>query len=262
MIHTDLSAMPTLAKVYGTLTTIQSASAVIFSSFLVIHGVQVAAATFGGPEASNRLLLLGRPVYQDEHTEGLLVTGSVIVHVASGLGKAGIRWCWDRSQKNKKNNKEGRSSSNTVQGEGINNNNAVLFPYHRAVGYLIGPALYLHFDLVRSLPRKYFGDSSMVDFSHIAWGLQNYPVVTYGLHSILIGTVAYHLVGGMPAAVRRTFKPKSKKPVGPSCLMAAVLIGSFTFSGMLAIGRQTRKIPLRHDYAQIYQSVVPAWLRI
>ncbi|KAI9489623.1 hypothetical protein BDB00DRAFT_746138, partial [Zychaea mexicana] len=169
-----------LYKTYGILTTIQSASAVAFSSFALIHGSQIALANVGGPDMTNRWLLLGRPFYQDEHTEGLIVTGALTVHVVSGLAKAAIRRYWRGQQKQDNDTSSSYSSSNNS-----NNNAGVLLPYHGATGYFLVPLVWIHYRLVRELPIKVFGDSSMVDVGIVAWGLQNWPVFTYAVHGAL-----------------------------------------------------------------------------
>lgn len=238
-----------LVKIYSGLTTIQSASAVVFSTFVAIHGAQVAVATIGGPDMSNRWLLLGRPFYQDQHLEGLLVSGAAVVHVLAGVAKAGIRGYWGQ-----KNN---------------NNKTTTLLPYHHIVGYVLVPVVWLHYDLVRTLPVRYFGDSAMLDFGHIAWGLQNWPIFTYTLHGTLIGTAAYHIVSGASLAYQRTFKRKRSEKASSSSsssssvyrphkkMAAAATVGLVLLSGLFIIGRQTKKIPLRFEYETIYKMLLP-----
>lgn len=233
-----------LVKVYSGLTTVQSASAVVFSTFVAIHGAQVAVSTIGGPDMSNRWLLLGRPLYQDQHLEGLLVSGAAVVHVLAGVAKAGIRRYW------------GQNNNNTTQ-------STRLLPYHHIVGYVLVPVVWLHYDLVRTLPVRYFGDSAMLDFGHIAWGLQNWPVFTYTLHGTLIGTAAYHIVSGASLAYQRTFKRKRSDKSSSSVyrphkkMAAAATIGLVLLSGLFIIGRQTKKIPLRFEYEAIYKMLLP-----
>ncbi|KAI8144732.1 hypothetical protein BJV82DRAFT_606014 [Fennellomyces sp. T-0311] len=229
-----------LYKTYGYLTTVQSASAVAFSTFAVIHGSQIAVANVGGPDMANRWLLLGRPFYQDEHSEGLLVTGAAAVHVLAGLAKAGIRRYWRRNQ----------------QGEVSPPSSGSFLPYHTAAGYILVPIVWIHYRLVRELPIKVFGDSAMLDFGIVAWGAQNWPIFTYAVHGALVGVAAYHIVSGGSAAYRRTFTKRKGKSSSVGWtrgkVTAAATVGVVLLSGLIVIGRHTRKIPLRYEYASIY----------
>ncbi|KAI7895006.1 uncharacterized protein EV154DRAFT_477781 [Mucor mucedo] len=177
-----------LQKTYGILTKVQAGSAVVFSTFVVMHGAQIVSANVGGSSLANNWIMLGRPFYQDEHLEGLLVTGSALTHVAAGLAKLGIRLYW--------NKKTGQGSH--------------LLPYHAATGYALIPLAGLHYYLVRHLPVDYYGDSSFIDFGYIAWGLQNKPVFTYGLHLALVVAGVYHSVSGIQVALGQL--KKKKKP--------------------------------------------------
>ncbi|ORY91142.1 hypothetical protein BCR43DRAFT_498573 [Syncephalastrum racemosum] len=241
-------------KIYGGLTTLQNASAYAFSSFAVVHGAQIAISALGGPDAGNRWLLLGRPFYQDEHTEGIIVTGAATVHVLCGIAKAGIRWYCKKNQ---------------------NVDIQTRLPlHHRLAGYILLPAVLLHYDLVRKLPARYFGDSAMLDLGHIAWGLQNWPIFTYTLHGILIGAASWHIVHGAKALLSTKKKGKtaaasssssSSTLTTPTTTQTATRVTWITsagiavtlLSGLIVIGTQTKKIPLRYDYAQIYKMLFP-----
>jgi hypothetical protein len=248
-----------LSKTYGLLTKVQNASAYVFTSFTVIHGAQLLAANVGGSRLSNHWILLGRPFYQDEHLEKVLVTGSALAHVLAGLAKAGIRLYWNRN-----NNKS------------ISKQPSTLLPYHHLAGYALIPLTGLHFFLVRSLPIDYYGDSAFIDFGYVAWGLQNKPVFTYGLHTALIVGASYHMVSG----AKQLFKRKSKKQVPESkipqhsraveqkkaddrhrkqqMIQKGVVVGLSLalISSMIIIGNDTKKIPLRLDFAKMYARII------
>ncbi|KAF7725135.1 hypothetical protein EC973_000387 [Apophysomyces ossiformis] len=235
-------------KLYNALNFIQSASALTFSTFAVIHGAQIAAAAVYGVDVADRWLLLGRPFYQDQHLESILVTGSVAVHIVSSIAKKSL----------------GHKSSTTV-----------VLPFHSGTGVALIPLTTLHYLLARTLPAKHFGDSAFVDFGHIAWGLQNWPILTYGLHSALIGASAYHIISGTSIAIQRvfgrsrkneqgdplkknqleSFKQRSIVPIKP---VVVGVISLFLLGGLIVVG-QTKKIPLRKEYAQIYQMWIPLW---
>lgn len=246
-----------LQKTYGLLTKVQAGSAIVFSTFAVMHGAQILTANVGGSALANNWIMLGRPFYQDEHLEGILVTGSALTHVVAGLAKLGIRLYW--------NNK-------------LTIPNPALLPHHALAGYLLIPLAGLHYYLVRHLPVDYYGDSSFIDFGYVAWGLQNKPVFTYGLHIALIAAGAYHLISGTNVAFQKLKSVKKqithakiaqhgksveqknindrilKKQMFKHGLVASVSVA--LISGLIIIGRDTKKIPLRLDFAKIYASIL------
>ncbi|CEG71257.1 hypothetical protein RMATCC62417_07015 [Rhizopus microsporus] len=250
----------TLTHIYGTLTTIQSASALAFSTFVLMHGAQVISANVGGAQLANRTLLLTRPIYQDKGIETTLVVGSALVHVASGLAKFSIRLYWKQF--------------------GHNTAHPALLPYHRLVGHLQIPVVILHFYLTRLLPIERYGDSSFIDFGYIAWGLQNRPIFTYGLHITLILGSMYHAVSGVNFVFERLFGKKKmiadktskvsqhSKSVEQQSInnrinrqrllkkgaFAALSLG--LVSGLVIISRDTTKIPLRFDFESMYSKIV------
>lgn len=252
-----------LTKAYGLLSKVQNASAYAFTAFTVIHGTQILAANVGGSRLSNHWILLGRPFYQDEHLEKVLVTGSAVTHILAGLAKAGIRLYWNKNK--------------TIQQQPEKNtSHTSLLPYHHLVGYVLIPLAGLHYFLVRSLPIDYYGDSAFIDFGYIAWGLQNKPVFTYGLHTALIVAASYHMVSG----AKPLFKRKNKKQVpvtkvpqhGRSVeqntidarhrkqqmIQKGVVAGLSLalISSMIIIGYDTKKIPLRLDFAKMYARII------
>jgi hypothetical protein len=249
-----------LSKTYGLLTKVQNASAYAFTTFTVIHGAQILAANVGGSRLSNHWILLGRPFYQDENLEKVLVTGSAVAHILAGLAKAGIRLYWNRN-----NNKSTTSKLPST-----------LLPYHHLAGYVLIPLAGLHYYLVRSLPIERYGDSAFIDFGYIAWGLQNKPVFTYGLHTALIIGASYHMVSG----AKQLFTKKRKEQVtgtkvpqhGRSVEQKTIdgrhkkqqmiqkgLVAGLSLaliSSMIIIGNDTKKIPLRLDFAKMYARII------
>ncbi|KAG2180152.1 hypothetical protein INT43_003940 [Umbelopsis isabellina] len=242
-----------LPQIYGTLTVIQSASALTFSVFYFTHATQFLAAPFGGIELSNKYLLLGRPLYQDEHLEPILVTGAAIVHVVSGLAKGAIRLYWGRKGGNQQSNSTG-------------------IPYHRFAGYALMPILTVHYKAVRDLPRQHFGDSAFLDYTYISFMLQSHPTIAYVGHAALISFASYHVVGGMKFAIDSVFKGRrrqNEQPTKPAKIesrssgidtrraqmLASLSVSALAIYGLYVIGK-AQKIPLRHEYAKIYQRLI------
>ncbi|KAI8877226.1 hypothetical protein K501DRAFT_288502 [Backusella circina FSU 941] len=216
-----MSEQPNNSKIYNALTKIQTISAFTFSGFVLMHGAQILGANVGGSRYANYAIMNFRPIYQDAHLEGILVTGSAMTHVLAGLAKAAMR----PSRK-------------------INR--------HRLAGYALIPTVGLHYYLVRSIPIKYYGDSAFIDFGYIAWGLQNRPWFTYGLHVALALATGYHVVYGAQYLVKRRSSSNNSKKI-KNALAAG--LGLALVSGLVIIGRDTKKIPLRIDFQKMYSMV-------
>ncbi|KAI8099442.1 uncharacterized protein BX664DRAFT_321259 [Halteromyces radiatus] len=244
---TNSSSRNIIYKVYGIANKVQAITAIGFSTFAVIHGLQIAAGAVGGVEAADQALLLARPIYQDAHLEGYMVTGSVAAHLLAGLTKSSLDYCYLNN--NKKNNK-------------------ATGYYHGITGQLLIPLSVGHYILTRRMPIQTMGDSAFVDFGIVGWGLQNKPWVTWTWHVALIGVGVYHMVGGAPLAFRRTFggKTTSKKEQlddkkGSMVKFIPLVIGISTVlvAGLVATSRLD-KIPLRREYQAIYNRLLPGWI--
>lgn len=129
--HRGISRATQLGRyVVPALTTASHSSALLFSSFLVVHlGAPVAAVlqvganafptassssssssslTAGATDAASRWMLLGRVYYQSALTEPVVVWGSLAVHVASSIAKRGVNlWI---AHDNRKRNRERRAT--------------------------------------------------------------------------------------------------------------------------------------------------------
>ncbi|KAI8330593.1 hypothetical protein BC941DRAFT_440247 [Chlamydoabsidia padenii] len=236
----DLSSTRTIIyKVYGVANKVQAITAVGFTTFAVMHGLQIATAAFRGVEAADSALLMTRPIYQDAHLEGWIVTGSVAWHLAAGMTKSILQPYLNINKK--------KESSNLIR-------------YHDVTGQLLVPLLAGHYYLARGMPIKTMGDSAFVDFGIIAWGLQNKPFISWVWHTALIGVGVYHMVGGAQLACQRTFgcgknKEKSSRTQG----MVVVGISAVLLAGLVATSRLD-KIPLRREYQDIYLGLLPSWI--
>ncbi|KAI7902989.1 uncharacterized protein BX663DRAFT_509119 [Cokeromyces recurvatus] len=223
-----------LPKTYYILTKVQNISAIAFSTFTVVHVSQLLAANVGGVQLSNRMLMLGRPFYQDQHIEGLVITGAAVTHAMAGMGKWLIRYYWRTP----------------------NNNNST-YSLHSLSGYLLIPLMGLHYILVRNLPKHYYGDSSFIDFGYVAWGLQNRPLFTSILHVGLIMTSTYHIMNGFKYLINGNKKKSTHKQryqvIFERGLVACTSLA--LISSLFIIGKETKKIPLRLDFEKIYKQI-------
>ncbi|KAI8391436.1 uncharacterized protein BYT42DRAFT_194339 [Radiomyces spectabilis] len=231
-----------LYKVHGYLTTLQNVSAATFVGFVVIHGAQIAVSLVGGIDQANNWLLLGRPFYQDKHVENIILNAAT-VHVIAGAAKAGIRTYWNRH----------RASSTTSTSTTTTTSQARhLFKYHREAGYALVPLVFVHAYLARKLPQIHFGDSAFVDFGLIAWGLQNRPLFTYTTHVALARSAGQHLNQAKEAHIVEQQRQKRMMHIKTA---VATSVGAVLLGGLIVIG-QAKKIPLRREYARIYQMML------
>ncbi|RUP39000.1 hypothetical protein BC936DRAFT_138378 [Jimgerdemannia flammicorona] len=176
----DTTSTSHVYRAYGTLTTIQSASALVFSTFLLTHALQISAANLGGLDLANRYLLLGRPLYQDRLLEPVLTFGALTVHLLSGAVKAGIK---EFVFKRKKTSSEKNTVVETLISVPILPPTTTFLPYHSFSGFLLVPIVVTHFVVVRLLPRRHFGDSAFLDFSYISLALQRWPLTADAVRS-------------------------------------------------------------------------------
>ncbi|KAF9439072.1 hypothetical protein BGZ76_000554 [Entomortierella beljakovae] len=79
---------------YQGLGRLQGLSAIAFGAFGFIHLVPPMLASVGGVELANRALIWGRVYYQTYGVEQVLVYGSLVVHMGTGLCRAIMRFVW------------------------------------------------------------------------------------------------------------------------------------------------------------------------
>ncbi|ORZ24537.1 hypothetical protein BCR42DRAFT_403143 [Absidia repens] len=276
--NTTTSTRRIIYKVYGVANKVQAITAVSFTTFAVMHGLQIATGAFFGVEDADQTLLLTRPIYQDAHLEGVIVTGSLVWHVVAGMAKSTIQYCLNMNDDNNNNNNNSKNnSSNDKKQLGV-------LPYHDLTGQLLVPLAAGHYYLARGMPLKTMGDSAFVDFGIIAWGLQNRRVITWGWHAALIGVGVYHMVGGAQLAFSRTFrrgrrkgaaaeqKQKEQQSTTTGAGDEGGLLKSVTITHGLVVGISTvllmglvatsrvGKIPMRREYQEIYSHLLPGWI--
>lgn len=88
-----------LPAAVSALTVTQNASAVTFAGLLVIHlSAPIIGGTIGGEAGASGWMLIGRELYQGAWTEKVVVFGSVIVHVSSGVLRRGAL-AWQTGQR-------------------------------------------------------------------------------------------------------------------------------------------------------------------
>ncbi|CAG8441939.1 2521_t:CDS:1 [Ambispora gerdemannii] len=299
-----------LPKTYNYLTIVQAGSAVVFSTFLVTHLSVNILANFGGIELANKTLLLGRVYYQNNLLEPIVVFGSFCLHVASGVAKRGIRLYWKYRNLDKREltgdvhekverivtdekNEQGQvvrqkittKTTKTITVSYISRASELLLPFHSLIGYLLIPAVVSHSGIHRFLPKRHFGDSSMINITYVTLALKRWPKSSYLGFATLVGLTVYHVASGAPAVLRilkgaTARKKTSEKQHATSSerLESSQKLLKYVRNGAIAatvglvgggllviggkIGRENIRIPLRNEYLKVYGRVYPhSWVR-
>ncbi|CAG8812056.1 9691_t:CDS:1 [Cetraspora pellucida] len=290
-----------VSKIYGYLTLVQVGTAAVFTTFLVTHLSATALATLGGIELTNKTIVLGRVYYQNRFLEPIIVAGSFWGHILSGLIKRGIKLYWKYKKQDTRNlageahekvemivtdgpNEQGvvvrktmKKTTTTITGSYISRAIVLLLPYHHLAGYLLIPFVLSHAFIHRVLPRRHFGDSSMINASYVTLALKKWPRSTYLTFTMLIGLGVYHVCSGAPVVykiLRGSIIKNSDKPTSEATkkrlriIRNGVIVSSIGLlaTGLLVIGgklrRENIKIPLRPEYLKVYGHVYPqSWVR-
>jgi len=156
----------------------------------------------------------------------------------------------------------------------------LLLPNHHKIGYLLIPLIFGHAFVNRFLPKRHFGDSSLVNATYVTLSLRKWPRSSYPYLIALIGLTAYHSISGIPAVFKvlrgcTMFKKDAEKIPPESVSMRkrqrilrnGLIITSIGLlaTGLLVIGGKLGKdprIPLRTEYLKVYGQVYPqSWVR-
>jgi hypothetical protein len=280
----------TLPKAYGYLTLVQAGTAVVFSTFFVTHLSVPTLAIIGGIDLANRSLVLGRVYYQNKLLEPLVVFGALVGHITAGIAKRSIKLYWTRNNKDPRKltgevkesverittdikNEEGivvkqkitTKTTTTITGSYISKAMSYLLPSHHAIGYILIPFIFGHIYVNRILPKRHFGDSSLINSTYVTLSLRKWPRSSYLYFIALIGLTAYHITSGVPAVYKvlrgcMKTKKEAEKHLQEShskkkerILRTGVVITSIGLltTGLLVIGGKLGKdprIPLRPEY--------------
>lgn len=212
---------PFLASVLPHLTTLSHTSALVFSSFLVVHlasplsataHLATNASTTGSTDTASKWQLLGRVYYQNEKlkTENIFVWGALGVHLLSSIAKRAIivyqRW---RREKPSDPAEELPFISPDARKPNENLSRGIIgIPLlarpslHTFTSYALAPLLLHHVLLHRILPSSSshpINELSPSDLDHnfTSYGLQRYPFISWTILSALTIVGGIHVAGGV-----------------------------------------------------------------
>ncbi|KAF9958095.1 hypothetical protein BGZ72_000900 [Mortierella alpina] len=251
---------------YQGLGRLQAYSAMAFGSFALIHMVPPVLASVGGLDLADKALMWGRVSYQTYGVEQVLVFGSLAVHMGAGLCKAAVRVVWRIRAYYASTVPATAATSAKVDASASETTIAAsprpggtapgLFPYHRLVGWLLTPIVLGHMDTMRMKPLKVLGDSSMIDYSFVSY---LHRIGRPSPYVLLVGFMAYHMVGGGPVAFNMALPKGSERRIKAKQLIQsrkvrAAVAGTVTAVAMVGVYRiltAEGAIPMSKIYARL-----------
>ncbi|CAO3566421.1 unnamed protein product [Mortierella alpina] len=255
---------------YQGLGRLQAYSAITFGSFALIHMVPPVLASVGGLDLADKALMWGRVYYQTYGVEQVLVFGSLAVHMGAGLCKAAVRLVWrinayyastapttaSEATEDSASVSETTTAASTHPGGSAGGSAPGLFPYHRLIGWLLTPIVLGHMDTMRMVPLKVLGDSSMVDYSFVSY---LHRIGRPSPYLLLVGFMAYHMVGGGPVAFNMALPKGSERRIKARELIQSrkvrgAVAGVVTMVAMVGVYRiMTAEgvIPMSRIYASL-----------
>lgn len=194
---------PSGSTIVRVLTGIQKYSSLAFAGFLGLHLTSVVLIPAFSYSLGNKALLFTNAIYQTKLTEPILITGSLTLHVLSGMALRGYRFFKSKQFYERWVSPLSKPSPVSI------------------AGYLAIPLVASHFYMTRWLPSHVLGDSSLISLDYIANALSQHtlPVATSMLS--MLSLVLYHSAWGM----KRWWTPATSKPKFRSITTAVVSSG-------------------------------------
>ncbi|CAG8460538.1 8033_t:CDS:1 [Diversispora eburnea] len=286
---------------YYRLTIVQAGTAAVFTTFLVTHLSATALASFGGIELTNKTIVLGRVYYQNKFLEPIVVFGSLCGHIIAGIAKRVIKQYWKYKKQDQRKligevrirvekttadetdehggvrQKITTKTTTTITGSHITRALVLIGQYHHLTGYLLIPSVLAHALLNRILPRRHFGDSSMINASYVTLSLKKWPRSSYLGLTALIAIGVYHVGSGLPAVykiLKSLLIKKNGEKISESAkkrqryIRNGIIVSTIglLMAGILVIGgkigKDNTRIPLRKEYLKVYGQIYPqSWVR-
>lgn len=251
---------PILRKLLYYLLKMQKYSAYTFSSFLGLHLTSVVIIPgLGVPiPLSQEVFEMSRAVYQSiPHFENLVIIGSSVCHVCSGIG---IRIIRNRIKKNERHHSK-LAYEPVIKNEerddiGLGGITGLIgLGYRKSVisrlipgltpllfsGYMLLPLIGYHFTKFRYIPQIIDGDSSLINLEYITYYLNKSPLekagnfINFMALMILVLMGSYHFVSGF-LKLNHKYSLKYKK-------LGYGIIGTLSVLGCISLMR-FKSLPL------------------
>lgn len=248
-----------MPSVDAVLTTAQRASAVTFSSFLVVHLSSPLAAALGGEHLASEIQVLGRVWYQGGLKEVVIVWASLGVHVVSGV----VRRAWRirnqivrrRELERAAKQAEGDPSapeiaSSHYRKEAARRNWRTYLPrnLNTLTGYLLVPLVVSHSLTHRILPSRTTATGAtaispaFLSFAYVSRNLVLHPFSATLAYAALALMGTYHAATGARVIASGGMKRAALRESGQrgAWIAGVTALGL----GLVRLGRDGKDVPL------------------
>lgn len=201
--HKYLPSGSTLLQI---LAGLQKYSSFAFVGFLGLHLTAVVVVPAFSYEAGNQALMFTNAIYQNPAVEPILITGSLLTHILSGMTLRIYRLV--RSKNLYERWLSPISKLNPVS----------------VAGYLALPMVCSHYYLTRWLPKHVLGDSSLISLDYIANSLADHPLLATTSMLSMLSLVLYHSIWGCKKWLKAVTKPRFKS-ITTGFITAGIVLG-------------------------------------
>ncbi|ODV95063.1 hypothetical protein PACTADRAFT_34803 [Pachysolen tannophilus NRRL Y-2460] len=255
------SSKKIISKITRYLLKAQKYSSIVFSVFALLHGSSVLISPLISVEIADEVMMMSRTIYQMPGLEGILIFGSLTVHILSGITIRILRNIRKKSyyggsgssperrethnserpersdvinvtkRKNKKLDDDyGLGGVATFLGIGPRKSfisrKLGLSPLS-FTGYLLVPIVAYHIFQERIIPLIIDGDSSLINLGYISHALARKNIITFTGLTFLVWCASYHIVSGWMRYLK-FYSVKSRK-------IAYFIIHGLTICGAVSL---------------------------
>ncbi|VVT54735.1 uncharacterized protein SAPINGB_P004225 [Magnusiomyces paraingens] len=222
------SPFPSTNTLLRVLFGIQRYSAYTFTGFLGLHLTSVVLAPAFSYDAGNASLLFTNTIYQSPLVEPILVTGSLALHITSGIVLRIIKVL---------------RSKRLYESYWTAISKPTLLAY---AGYAATPLVLGHFYVTRYLPLSILGDSSLISLDYVAHSIADHPAMAIGSMLTMLTLTLYHTVYGWRRWLNIYKRPKLLS--GPGLfVVSGILLGVASLARLAAHGPAIGWVASQYD---------------
>ncbi|KAH7340416.1 hypothetical protein B0J17DRAFT_318298 [Rhizoctonia solani] len=198
------TARPVYNSVLRGLTYVQHTPTPFIATFMLIHLSAPALASVGSTDAANQVMLLGREYYHGAPQEDLLVFLPITIHVGASLIKRMIKLGSQAIARLQARDSLGIKESITDSANRLTTSDVLVW-----TGYplflLLSPHVATH-RLIPSISAPPISSisPSELDYTFVHFGLKNWPIRSWAMYAVLVGTGVAHAIYGIPVVWRQT----------------------------------------------------------
>ncbi|KEP53324.1 putative transmembrane protein [Rhizoctonia solani 123E] len=199
------------APVLRGLTYLQHAPTPFITTFILIHLSAPALASIGGTEVANQVMLLGREYYHGVPQENLLVYLPITIHVGASLVKRTVKLGHQILVGPRTDSRLNTHESTTANTSPLTVPDILVW-----TGYPLFLVLVPHIATHRLIPSTPAPPISSIspselDYAFVHFGLKNWPIRSWAMYAVLVGSGITHAIYGMPVVWRQMILKILKK---------------------------------------------------